>query len=46
MKQRPWIFIVFAFVILITVWTAFIWIAVSNQPKKIPLRQEAQHRGS
>ncbi|MEM7146016.1 MAG: hypothetical protein AAF591_12840 [Verrucomicrobiota bacterium] len=37
MKSRPWLYIVFAFVLLITVWTVFITIALKNQPASIPL---------
>lgn len=35
LKKRPWLYIVFAFVILIAIWTKFIMIAVKNQPEKI-----------
>jgi len=37
LKKRPWLLVVLAFVVLISVWTAFIMLAVKNQPQKIPL---------
>ncbi|WP_166442783.1 hypothetical protein [Phragmitibacter flavus] len=36
-SNKPWLWIVLAFLVLITVWTCFITIAVNNQPEKIPL---------
>ena len=41
LTKRPWLLIVLAFVILISVWTAFIMLAVKNQPAKVPLQQTA-----
>ncbi|MFZ4764224.1 MAG: hypothetical protein ACOYMN_04650 [Roseimicrobium sp.] len=35
--QRPWLFIVAAFAILISVWTGFIYVAVTNGPVIVPL---------
>ena len=35
--KRPWIWIVFAFVVLITAWSIFINIAINHQPEKVPL---------
>ena len=41
LKKRPWLLIVLAFVILISIWTAFIMLAVKNQPQKIPLEHSS-----
>ena len=38
--KRPWILVVFAFIILIGAWSTFFYIAVNNQPEKIPLETE------
>jgi len=35
LKKRPWMWIVFAFIVLIAIWTKFIMLAVNNQPEKI-----------
>lgn len=35
--DRPWLFVVAAFVILITVWTGFIMTAVKHGPAPSPL---------
>ena len=35
--KRPWILVVIAFLILIGAWSAFISIAIRNQPEKVPL---------
>jgi hypothetical protein len=40
LRKRPWLWIVFAFVVLITVWFFFIKIAVENQPETVPLVKE------
>ena len=35
--KRPWIWVIVAFVVLISAWTNFIRIALNNQPEIIPL---------
>ncbi len=42
--QRPWIFFILAFVVLIAAWTVFIIIAVKNQPEAVPLATQAQEQ--
>lgn len=37
LKKRPWLLVIAAFVILISMWTAFIVLAVKNQPAVVPL---------
>jgi len=37
LKKRPWLWVILAFVILISAWTAFITIAVNNQPELIDI---------
>jgi bacteriorhodopsin len=37
LRRKPWLWIVFAFLVLIAAWTVLITIAVNNQPEKIPL---------
>lgn len=37
LAQRPWLFIVAAFVVLVSVWTGFIYVAVTNGPVTVPL---------
>ena len=37
LAERPWLFIVAAFVLLVSVWTAFIYVAVTNGPATVPL---------
>jgi hypothetical protein len=37
MRQRPWIWVVAAFVALIGLWAWFITLAVRNQPEEVPL---------
>jgi hypothetical protein len=36
-SNKPWIWIVLVFLVLIAVWSWFITIAVQNQPESIPL---------
>lgn len=45
LKKRPWLLIVAAFLVLISVWTAFLFLAVKNQPETVPLEtaNPAQH---
>lgn len=35
--ERPWLFVVAAFVILVSVWAGFIYVAVKNGPATAPL---------
>ena len=35
MKKHPWIFVVLAFLLLISAWSALITIAVKHAPEKI-----------
>lgn len=34
-RKRPWLFVVAAFVLLITAWTVLITIAVKNRPEDV-----------
>ena len=45
-KKRPWLLIVAAFIFLIAGWTAFINLAVKNQPPTVPLESEVSSQGS
>lgn len=36
LRKRPWLFVVAAFVLLITAWTILITIAVNNRPADAP----------
>ncbi len=36
--SRPWLWVVFAFVMLFSAWTALFYIAMNNQPESIPLK--------
>lgn len=52
-RKRPWLFVVAAFVLLITAWTVLITIAVKNRPadapnplKPAPVSAEEQQGGS
>ncbi|WP_395736735.1 hypothetical protein [Prosthecobacter sp.] len=36
--QRPWLWVVFAFVVLISAWSALFYIALNNQPEAVPLK--------
>jgi hypothetical protein len=42
--RRPWLFVVAAFVMLFSAWSALFYIAMNNQPETVPLKhlQEAQ----
>jgi len=44
LKKRPWLLVVLAFVVLISVWTAFITLAVKNQPAVVPLESEVSNQ--
>lgn len=39
LNQRPWLFIVFAFVLLMSAWTSLIVVAVKNRPATIEIHQ-------
>ena len=43
LKERPWLFIVLAFMLLLGAWTVMIMLAVNHQPEFIPL-EDAIHR--
>ena len=38
-RSRPWLWVVFAFVLLFSAWTALFYIAIQNQPEVIPMKQ-------
>ena len=40
MKKRPWLIVVFAFVLLISAWSVLVYIAVNNTPETIKLETE------
>lgn len=35
--RRPWLFVVAAFVMLLSAWSALFYIALQNQPETVPL---------
>ena len=37
LQKRPWLWIVLAFILLISAWSVLITIALNNQPEKIPV---------
>jgi|GEM_PF-856749 len=39
-KKRPWLWVVVAFVLLISAWTVLITLALNNQPETIDIHQE------
>ena len=41
-KKRPWLIIVFAFIVLLSAWTMFFNVALKNQPESVPLRTESK----
>ena len=41
-RSRPWLFIVFAFVFLITAWSILVVVAVRNRPESIEVPPPAQ----
>jgi hypothetical protein len=41
LAKRPWLFVVAAFVLLISVWTCFIYVAVTEGPTTSPLEASA-----
>ena len=42
LKKRPWLIIVFAFIVLLSAWGLFFKLALSNQPEVVPLRTESE----
>lgn len=38
-RSRPWLWVVLAFTLLLSAWTALFYIAIQNQPEVIPLKQ-------
>jgi hypothetical protein len=43
MKQRPWIWIIVFFVLMIAALGAFVVIAVKNEPEDVPLDTNGLH---
>jgi hypothetical protein len=39
LASRPWLWVVFAFVVLISAWSVLFYIALNNQPEVVPLQQ-------
>ena len=40
--RRPWLFVVAAFVMLISAWSVLFYIAMNNQPESVPLKHLEQ----
>jgi len=40
--RRPWLFVVAAFVMLISAWSVLFYIAMNNQPQSVPLKHLEQ----
>jgi hypothetical protein len=40
--RRPWLFVVAAFVLLISAWSVLFYIAMNNQPESVPLKHLEQ----
>lgn len=40
-RERPWIWVCVAFLVLFGAWTALFTIALNNQPEKIPLPEHS-----
>ncbi|WP_395745374.1 hypothetical protein [Prosthecobacter sp.] len=38
LARRPWLWVVFAFVVLISAWSTLFYIALHNQPEVVPLK--------
>lgn len=38
MKFRPWLFVIAAFLLLLTAWSSLIFIAVKHAPQSVPLQ--------
>lgn len=36
--SRPWLWVVLAFVVLISAWSVLFYIALNNQPEVVPLK--------
>ena len=43
LKKRPWIWIVLAFVVLITSWVWLLRLAIETQPESVPLQTRTVH---
>lgn len=39
---RPWVFLIIAFLLIITAWTTFIVIAIRNPPERISISEPAR----
>lgn len=37
--RRPWLWVVLAFVVLLSAWGVLFYIAIKNQPEVVPLKQ-------
>gem|GEM_PF-1691715 len=37
LARRPWLWVVFAFVMLLSAWSALFYVAMKNQPETVPL---------
>lgn len=37
-NDRPWIYVVGAFVVLMSFWAVLLTISIKNQPEKVPLQ--------
>jgi hypothetical protein len=42
-QKRPWLLIVFAFVLLISAWSSLIMVAAKHRPESIELPQATHH---
>jgi len=38
LARRPWLWVVFAFVMLLSAWSVLFYIALNNQPEVVPLK--------
>ncbi len=38
LARRPWLWVVFAFVMLLSAWSVLFYIALNNQPEVVPLQ--------
>ena len=38
LASRPWLWVVFAFVMLLSAWSVLFYIALNNQPEVVPLQ--------
>ena len=38
LARRPWLWVVLAFAVLLSAWSALFYVAMNNQPESIPLK--------